>query len=78
MVYIVYLNHPSYMLWEKYELNKIGIPSSGTLMPGMFEVASFSNSRPEILSKGLCENIRISVNIVLKNINYRWLALNID
>lgn len=57
LIDIVYSNHSPYMLWEKYELNKIGIPSSETLMPLMFELASFSNIRPDILSKVLCENI---------------------
>ncbi|MGL4616769.1 MAG: hypothetical protein ACRCUM_00885 [Mycoplasmoidaceae bacterium] len=54
---IVYSNHSPYMLWEKYELNKIGVPSSETLVPLMFELAWFSNIRTDILSKVLCENI---------------------
>ncbi|MGL5591599.1 MAG: hypothetical protein ACRDCF_02580 [Mycoplasmoidaceae bacterium] len=63
LIDIVYSNHSPYMLWEKYELNKIGIPSSETLVPLMFELAWFSNIRTDILSKVLCENISEILNI---------------
>ncbi|MGL4647218.1 MAG: hypothetical protein ACRCVI_00640 [Mycoplasmoidaceae bacterium] len=53
---IVYSNHAPNMLWEKYELNKIGIPSAETLLPLMLDLASTTNSGIQMVWKVLCDN----------------------
>ncbi len=53
---IVYSNHSPNMLWEKYELNKLGIPSAETLLPLMLELATYSNVGIKNIWKVLCDN----------------------